>query len=67
MKEALFAWKEEKNNEMITIKTEILRGKHKNSIVYSKEIKKRYSVVYDKRKVLDNFVTIPYGFKINKY
>ena len=66
MKEALFAW-EEKNNEMIKIKTKILRGKHKNPIVYSKEIKKRYSVVCDKRKVLDNFVTIPYGFKINKY
>ena len=62
MKDALFAWKEGNNVDLKTVKTEIRRNKLQKPIVYSKLVKKRYSVVYDKRQVLDNFTTIPYGY-----
>ena len=62
MKNALFEWKEGKKSELITVKTEICRD-NKVMKVYNKEVKKHYGVVYDKRRVFDNFTTIPYGFK----
>ena len=63
MKNALLSWKRNDPVDMITIKTEIRRHKHQNPIVYSRQLKKHYSVVYDKRRVLNNFTTVPYGFK----
>ena len=66
MKHALFAWKGKDNVDMMTIKTEIKRHKHQNPIVYSRQVKKQYSVVYDKRRVLNDFTTVPFGFRTNK-
>ena len=62
MKEALYAWKNKSPLELVTIKTEIVRDKHQPK-VYSRSISKHYGVVYDKRILLPDFTTVPYGFK----
>ena len=64
MKEALFAWKNKTPLELVTIKTEIVRDKHEPK-VYNRSVSKHYGVVYDKRKLLPDFTTLPYGFKIS--
>ena len=61
MKDCLYAWKEEKLLEMITVKTEIRRDKH-DPKVYNRIISKHYGVIYDKRRVLPDLATLPYGF-----
>ena len=48
---------------MITVKTEIQRHKHENPKVYTRQINKHYSVVYDKRRVLPDFNTLPIGYR----
>ena len=62
MKKALFAWKNKEKCEILTVKTEILRNKVE-SYVYTKEVPKQYGVVIDKRQVLDDLTTVPFGFK----
>jgi len=62
MKDSLFAWKNKQPDEVVIVKTEILRDKH-TTAVYNRVMKKHYSVVYDKRKVLDNLTTVPFGFR----
>ena len=62
MKEALFAWKDKTPLEILTIKTEIVRDKH-NPKVINRSVAKHYGVVYDKRKMLPDFSTLPFGFK----
>ena len=47
---------------LVTIRTEILRDK-KSPKVYNRVVHKHYGVVYDKRFVLDNFTTVPYGYR----
>ena len=62
MKKALINWKNKvEETDMTTVKTMILRNKHK-AIVYSKEMAKNYGVVYNKRVVKEDFTTVPYGF-----
>ena len=62
MKDALICWKNKiKQNEMITIKTMILRDKLKTN-VYTLEMPKTYGVVYNKCTVRDDYTTLPYGF-----
>ena len=46
---------------MVTIKTMILRNKLKAN-VYTLEMPKSYGVVYNKRIVMDDYTTLPYGF-----
>ena len=62
MKEALVAWKRNEKKELITVKTELVRDKYKPK-VFNRVISKHYSVVYDKRKVLPDFTSIPFGFR----
>ena len=62
MKEALYSWKKKDKKELVTVRTEILRDK-KSPKVYNKVVHKHYGVVYDKRIVLDNFTTVPYGYR----
>ena len=62
MKEALFAWKSKKPLDIITIKTEIVRDKHEPKVI-NRSVSKHYGVVYDKRKILPDFTTLPFGFK----
>ena len=62
MKEALVAWKRNEKKELITVKTELVRDKYKPK-VFNRVISKHYGVVYDKRKVLPDFTSIPFGFK----
>ena len=62
MKEALVAWKRNEKKELITVKTELVRDKYKPK-VFNRVISKHYGVVYDKRKVLPDFTSIPFGFR----
>jgi hypothetical protein len=62
MRKALFAWQrgESCKDDMTTTCTQILRHK-REARVYSKYMKKQYNVVYDKRQVLPDFTTLPWG------
>ena len=62
MKDTLMSWLKNDETKLVTIKTEIKRNKYESK-VYSSVVKKHYEVVYDKRVVLDNYETKPYGFK----
>ena len=62
MKESLFAWKGNRPKELITVKTELVRDKYKPK-VFNRVISKHYGVVYDKRIVLPDFTTIPFGYR----
>ena len=62
MKEALVAWKRNEKKELVTVKTELVRDKYKPK-VFNRVISKHYGVVYDKRKVLPDFTSIPFGFR----
>ena len=62
MKEALVAWKKNEKKELITVKTELVRDKYKPK-VFNRVISKHYGVVYNKRKVLPDFTSIPFGFR----
>ena len=62
MKEALVAWKRNEKKELVTVKTELVRDKYKPK-VFNRVISKHYDVVYDKRKVLPDFTSIPFGFR----
>lgn len=62
MKKALYAWIQNKEVPLVTVKTEIHRNKHENPVVYTTQVKKHYSVVYDKRRVLTDTTTVPYGY-----
>ena len=62
MKKALLAWKNKQDQvEMVTLKTVILRNKL-TAIVYSTNMPKHYGVIYNKRVVMDDFTTVPYGY-----
>ena len=63
MREALYAWKNNDSTELVTIRTEIVRDK-KSPKVYNRVVHKHYGVVYDKRFVLDNLTTVPFGYRI---
>ena len=62
MKQALFAWKEGKPLTYQTVSNMILRNKYE-ATVYTRNVSKKYAVVYDKRVVRDDFTTYPYGFR----
>ena len=62
MKEALIAWKRNEPKEMITVRTEIVRNKQSRQVL-SKQIEKHYGVVYDKRRVLPDLTTLPFGYR----
>ena len=51
MKEALYAWKNDKSIEFITVKTELVRDKHEPKVT-NRIVSKHYGVVYDKRVIL---------------
>ena len=63
MKDSLYAWKVKKPVELITVKTELCRDKH-DPKVYNRVISKYYGVIYDKRRVLADFTTLPYDLKV---
>ena len=65
MKKALYSWKNQENTELVTIRTEICRDK-KSPKVYNRQVHKHYGVVYDKRIVLNNLETVPYGYRFWK-
>ena len=64
MKEALDAYLKKISDgpKLITVRTEIQRSKHEQ-IVYSKEVEKQYGVVYDKRRIVNNYKTVPFGYR----
>ena len=61
MKEALEVWKKNEKKELVTVKTELVRNKYIPK-VFNRVISKHYGVVYDKRQVLPDFTSIPFGF-----
>ena len=61
-KSVLYSWKNNDEYEIITVKTEIQREKHQPG-VYTIFIEKYYGVVCDKRRVLDTFATIAFGYR----
>ena len=63
MKKALFAWMKKEPVELVTVKTELVRDKYDPKIV-NRTVSKKYSVVYDKRRVLPDFTTLPFGFRM---
>ena len=62
MKEALYAWKNDKPIKLITVKTELVRDKHEPKVT-NRIVSKHYGVVYDKRVMLPDFTTVPFGFE----
>ena len=62
MKEALVAWKKNEKKELVTVKTELVRNKYIPK-VFNRVISKHYGVVYDKRQVLPDFTSSPFGFR----
>ena len=64
MKNALDQWlsSDSCSTPLVTVKTEILRNKHV-PIVYNRVVEKHYGVVYDKRKIIEDYRTVPFGFK----
>ena len=62
MKDTLFSWTNNENTELVTVTTEICRHKYENPMVYTRQISKKYNVVYNKRRVLDDLTTVPYGY-----
>jgi len=63
MKKALQCWTDgvEDEHQLSTISTQFLRNKLQPKII-TKKMRKKYSVVYNKRRVVENFQTVPYGF-----
>ena len=62
MRGALQCWmKGDEAPELVTTKTLILRNKLKG-YVYTYIFSKHYRVVYNKRRILENFDTCPYGY-----
>ena len=63
MKTALFEWmdKDKECQKLITVKTEISRDKHEQS-VYNRVVEKHYGVVYDKRRILPDYTTVPVSY-----
>ena len=66
MRQALYHWYHDSPNntadDMMTVMTQILRDKIKARI-YTKKVPKRYGVVYNKRRVLNDYTTQPFGYK----
>jgi hypothetical protein len=63
MKETLNKFIQNEKEEVVIVKTQICRNK-KDPCVYNKIIKKRYSMVYDKRLILQNLSSVPFGYNI---
>ena len=62
MKKALYSWKNQDETKLVTVRTEICRDK-KSPKVFNRVVHKHYGVVYDKRVVLNNLGTVPYGYR----
>ena len=63
MKKSLFNWQNGiKDKTLQTVKVEIQRQKYQNPHVYTRSVKKNYRVIYDKRRVLEDYTTHPYGY-----
>jgi G:T-mismatch repair DNA endonuclease (very short patch repair protein) len=62
MKQSLFSWHRNEPEQYETVSTMILRNQHQPQ-VFNRTISKKYGVVYDKRQVLPNLTTLPYGFR----
>ena len=63
MKKALQNWTDgvEDEHQLATISTQFLRNKLQPKII-TKKMKKKYNVVYNKRRVVENLQTVPYGY-----
>ncbi len=70
MRESLYAWKKDRDGVsssssssggLVTVSAQILRNKQ-GAKVYTRNVEKKYSVVYNKRFVKDDFTTRPFGY-----
>jgi hypothetical protein len=62
MKQALDKFMKNEKEEIVLVKTQICRNK-KDPCVYNKIVKKNYSMIYDKRVILKNLTSVPFGYK----
>ena len=65
MKQSLEKFMKNEEEELVIVKTQICRNKQ-DPCVYNKVVSKRYSTVFDKRKILPNFTSVPYGYNVEK-
>ena len=61
MRESLHCWKTKDESKIVTVTTEIRREPSSVQIV-TKQVKKSYGVVFDKRVAQEDFSSLPYGF-----
>ena len=62
MKEALFSWYKKEKLPLVTVCNLFIRDKV-NLSIHSQKVEKSYGVVYDKRRVLPDYTTLPFGYK----
>jgi DNA-directed RNA polymerase delta subunit len=62
MQQSVQKFMQKEKDDIVIVKTQICRNK-KNPMVFNKIVKKQYSMVYDKRRVLSNYTSVPFGFK----
>jgi hypothetical protein len=63
MKEALFSWYRGEPKSYVTVSNLIQRNK-KEMALYTYQVEKNYGVVYDKRRILPDYTTVPFGYKM---
>ena len=63
MKEALDTWYNKSPATFVTVNYLIKRDKYKEPRLKNVEVNKTYGVVYDKRRVLPDYTTVPFGYK----
>ena len=61
MKDALFSWYRKEPISYVTISNLIQRNKHEMAL-YTQQVEKNYGVVYDKRRILPDYTTVPFGY-----
>ena len=62
MKKCLVEWLNGNDSPVRTVKTEIRREKYEAEVC-TRKMSKNYGVCYDKRRVVNNYQTVPFGYK----
>ena len=61
MKNCLNDWLQGKKSKVQTVKTEIRRDKY-DTVIKTSRIVKNYGMCYDKRRIVNNYETVPFGY-----
>jgi hypothetical protein len=63
MKDALHSWYNKAPETLVTVNYLIKRDKFQQPRLKNVQVNKTYGVVYDKRRVLPDYTTVPFGYK----